>query len=135
MSANMRLEQRELVTAEKNAALSVIDFRRFDRNDLIASVVDMSPHGIGIEGNDRMEPGFVWFHDKVDGSKGGLLIWSRELGGRYRGGIKLVPLSKEEEEQLDQKFAQGLVRDPLDIAETIFASLKRIGAGLIVQTH
>ncbi len=136
MMIEMRHAPRQRVTEKKSYSMSVISFKRLEWNDLVVRVVDISPQGAGIEVESGIEPGFVWFSNKVDDKKGGLLMWSKQFGGRYRGGIKFVPLSVEEEQSTEQRLTgSGPFRDPTAIVDTIIESLKKSGGGSIVQTR
>jgi len=137
MMIEMRHTPRETVAETKAYWMSVISFKRLDWTDLIAKVVDMSPLGVGIEARSKMDPGFVWFSEKVDGQQGGLLMWSkqRDSDGKYRGGIRLVPLDPDEAKILQEKIKKaGPMKDPIVLVDTILDSLKKSGGGSIVQT-
>ena len=135
MMSEMRLMPRQPVMEKKDYSMSVISFKRLEWTDLVVSVVDMSPQGAGIEVESKMDPGFVWFSDTVDGRKGGMLMWSKQLGNKYRGGIKFAPLSPDEERSIQEKLSgSGPLRDPTVIVDTILDSLKKSGGGSIVQT-
>jgi hypothetical protein len=138
MMIEMRHTPREPVAGGTKAYwMSVISFKRLDWTDLIAKVVDVSPLGIGIEARSKIDPGFVWFSEKVDGHQGGLLLWSKQhdSDGKYRGGIRLVPLDPDEAKVLQEKIKNaGPVKDPSVIVDTILDSLKKSGGGAIVQT-
>jgi len=129
MMTEMRLMPRQPVMDKKDYSMSVISFKRLDWTDIVVSVVDMSLQGAGVEVEGRVEPGFVWFSDTVDGKKGGLLMWSKRLGSKYRGGIKFVPLSPDDEQRVQEKLAgSGEVKDPTVVVDTILDSLKKGGA-------
>ena len=78
MSVEMRHLARAPVGEKKDCAMSVISFKSLGWTDAVANLVDISPEDLGIEVQKRMEPGFVWFYDKVDGQNGGLLMWSKQ---------------------------------------------------------
>ena len=129
MMTEMRLMPRKPVMEKKDYSMSVISFKRLDWTDLVVSIVDMSPQGAGVEVESRIDPGFVWFSDTVGGRKGGLLMWSKQLGNKYRGGIKFAPLSPDEEQSIQEKLAgSGPLRDPTVVVDTILDSLKKSGA-------
>lgn len=132
----MRHMPRQPVAETKAYWMSVISFKRMDWTDLVAKVVDMNPLGVGIEAGSRIDPGFVWFSEKVDGHQGGLLMWSKERDGRYRGGVRLVPVTPDEAKNIQEQISKpGPRKDPMVIADTIFDSLKKSGGGSIVQTN
>ncbi len=129
----MRQAERRPVLDTKAYWMSVISFKRLDWTELIAKLVDISSLGVGIEARNKVEPGFVWFSEKVDGSRGGLLMWSKQLETRYRGGIKFVPLPPDEERSIQRKLAEsGLLKDPTIVVDAILASLKRTGGGPVM---
>ena len=73
-----------------------------------------------------MDPGFVWFSEKVDGSRGGLLMWSKQLDDKYRGGIKFVPISPDDEQNVQKKLAEsGPLKNSSVVVDTILASLQK----------
>ena len=81
----MRNMTRQPVSDTKAYWMSVISFKEMDWTELIAKVVDMSPHGVGIEARSKMDPGFVWFSEKVDGSRGPSYVEQavgRQVSGR-----------------------------------------------------
>ncbi len=88
----MRKVERQPVFDSRMYWMNVISFKRLEWTELIAKVVDISSQGVGIEARSKVEPGFVWFSEKVDGSRGGLLMWSRQFDSTFRGGIRFVPL-------------------------------------------
>jgi hypothetical protein len=135
MMIEMRQIPRQPVMDGKDYSMSVISFKRLDWTDLVVSVVDMSPQGAGIEVEKRIEPGFVWFSGKVNDKKCGLLMWSKQRGSRYRGGIRFVPISPDEEQSVQEKLeGSGPLKDPTIVVDTILDSLKKSGGGSIVQT-
>lgn len=109
--------------------LGVITFRRLDWLEAVANVTDLSVIGVGIESDTRLEPGFVWFKDRVGGYRGGVLMWSALRDGKYHAGIKFVPLSRDEERYVAEQVAWSRphmpVRDPEAIINTIIHSLKK----------
>jgi len=126
MATDMRHMPRQPVMDKKDYSMSVISFKRMDWTDLVASLVDMSPQGAGIEVERRIDPGYVWFSDTVDGRKGGMLMWSMQRGGKYRGGIKFVDLTPEEEQHVEEKLAgSGPLKDPAVVVDMILESLQK----------
>jgi hypothetical protein len=93
--------------------------------------VDINKQGVGIEVGSCVEPGFVWFKDRVWGHRGGLLLWSKQVGTTYRAGIKFLSLSSDEERSLHNRIVQsGLHRplaDPQKVVESLIESLKKEG--------
>jgi hypothetical protein len=134
MMIEMRQRARQEVVETKAHWVNVISFKRMDWTEMIAKVVDMSPLGVGIEMKIKVDPGFVWFPEKVDGSRCGLLMWSKQRNNTYRGGIKFVPLSPDDEQNVQKKLEESGLRDPLIVAETIMEALKKSGEGPLVQS-
>ncbi len=122
---------RHAVSTQRVCDLGIISFRRLLWTDVRVQVVNLSMTGVGIESNARLDPGFVWFKDRVGGQRGGVLMWSRQQDNRYRAGIRFVPLSRHEEQYLQEQIAWSLphtpVRDPEAIIDSIINSLKKEG--------
>jgi hypothetical protein len=110
---------------KKDCAMSVISFKSLDWTDAVADLVDISPEGLGIEARTPMEPGFVWFYDMIDGQKGGLLMWSKQFGNRFRGGIRFVPLAPDTARRVQENIeGLGPLRNPEDVINAILESLQ-----------
>ncbi len=134
MMNEMRQLARQPVAETMDHEMSIISFKRLDWTALMAKVIDRSPQGVGIEARSKVEPGFVWFSEKIEGSRGGLLMWSRQLDEKYRGGIKIVPLSPADEQGVQERLEEaGQLKDPAIVANAILDSLKKSGGGSIVQ--
>jgi hypothetical protein len=103
--------------------LCVINFKNLGWKDHRARIVDISRHGVGIEASDKMEEGFVWFRDRVGGFRGGVLMWSRQVGDKFRAGVRFVPLSILEETTIRQQLDQTKSRKPLQIPERVIAAI------------
>lgn len=123
--------QRHAISTQRVCCLGIISFRHLMWTDVRAQVVNLSVTGVGIESDMRLDPGFVWFKDRVGGHRGGVLMWSRQQDGRYRAGIRFVPLSRNEEQYVQEQVARSRphmpVRDPEAIINTIIHSLKKEG--------
>lgn len=120
--------QRYPIAGHRDCSMGVIAFRQLEWTDLVARIVDMSVIGIGIEVNQMVEPGLVWFKESVGGYRSGILVWSKQDGHRYRAGIKFVSLSRDEEAYLQEQVKQSLprepIRDPKQIISTLIESFK-----------
>ncbi len=128
MIIEMRQRARIPVPESRSFSLGLISFKRLDWNDLVANLVDRSEQGVGIEANGPVEPGFVWFDERVDGAKGGLLLWSKRIGPKYRGGIRFISLSPEEEDRVQRKLRNaGVQRDPTDVVDALLNSIRKSG--------
>lgn len=124
-----RQAHRSPIVVHRACSLGVIAFKHLEWKDHMARIVDLSRIGVGIESEERIEPGFVWFRDRVGGHKGGILMWSRPQGRKYRSGVRFVSLTHDEEqyvqEQMTQTRSHAPVRDPEAIIMTIIESLKK----------
>ncbi len=123
---------RQLITVHRDCVLGLISFKHLEWKDHLAQIVDISRSGVGIESATRIEPGFVCFNHRLGGHLSGVLLWSKQLGGKYRGGIRFVPLSSTQEswirEQISASPMHRPVRDPRAIIETIIESLQKDGS-------
>jgi hypothetical protein len=70
-----------------------------------------------------MEEGFVWFRDRVGGFRGGVLMWTRQVGEQFRAGIRFVPLSIVEETTVREQIEHARTHKPLQIPERIIATI------------
>ena len=126
---NMRETQRQPINVTRGCALGVITFKWLEWSDHVAQIVNISRDGVGIESAERLEPGFVWFKERVGGHRGGILIWSKQLGVTYRAGIKFVPLSPGEEHYVQEQVGHSdhgrSAPDPDAIIATLVESIKR----------
>jgi hypothetical protein len=137
MDENRQHEQRHshraLIIVQRFCSLGLITFKSLEWTNLKAHLVDLSRSGVGIESDDRVEPGFVWFKDRVGGHKGGVLMWSKRLNAKYRAGIRFVSLSRDEEKYVQEQVAQlrphRPLRDPEAIIATLLESIKKDAAG------
>ena len=117
---------------QRECSLCVITFKDLAWKDHSAILMDISRHGAGIDSDTKIDPGFVWFRDRVGGHKGGVLMWSRPAGHRFRAGVRFVPLTRSEEQFISDQIA--LVRadkplqDPVAVITTIMESLTNSSA-------
>jgi len=121
--AETRCVQRQPIIVRRDCSLGIIAFKRLTWSDHIARIVDINRQGVGIEVGSPVEPGFVWFKDRVWGHRGGLLLWSKQVGTGYRAGIKFLSLSLDEERSLQNHLAQSGMHKPLADPEKVVASL------------
>jgi hypothetical protein len=68
-----------------------------ERSDHVVRIVDISSGRVGVESDEQMEPGLAWFNNSIGDHRGGVLLWSRKQGDRYRAGIRFMSLSAEDE--------------------------------------
>jgi hypothetical protein len=127
----MRDVQRQPISVKRDCVLGIITFKQLEWKDHIAQIVDLSKKGVGIESITHLEPGFVWFKDRVGGYKGGVLVWSKQHGTRYRAGIKFLFLSRDAEQSVQERLARlkphTPLRDPEEIIATLMESIDRNG--------
>jgi len=121
--AEMRNIQRQPIMVKRECPLGIIAFKQLTWTDHIARIVDINKLGVGIEVSSCVEPGFVWFKDRVWGHRGGLLLWSKQVGTAYRAGIKFLSLSPEEEQSLQRHIVQSGIHRPLADPERVVVSL------------
>ena len=93
--APARQTNRHQVVQLRDFPFCLIPFKSLVSTVMTAHVINFSIKGAGIESDQRLEPGFVWFRDRIGGCKGGLLVWSRQVGDKYRAGVRFVPLSRD----------------------------------------
>jgi hypothetical protein len=109
---NKRNEQRQAsrypLAIQRDCTMCVITFKDLSWKDQLALLKDISMNGVGVESQKQIDPGFVWFRDRVGGHRGGVLMWSRQIGYHYRAGIEFVPLSREAEQFVQSQV--GLLR-------------------------
>ena len=120
---NKRDVQRQPITVKRDCNLGIITFKQLEWKDHVAHVVDLSKKGIGVESISYLEPGVVWFKDRVGGHRGGVLVWSKQLGTKYRAGIKFLPLSRDEERSVQEHLSRSKPHTPLRDPEKIIATL------------
>ncbi len=121
--------RRHAISSQRICHLGIISFQRLLWTDVQARIVDLSVTGVGIDSDEQLEPGFVWFKERVGGHRGGVLMWSRREDGRFRAGIRFVPLSRDEEQYVQEQVSRSRphkpVHDPETIINTIIHSLKK----------
>ncbi len=121
--------QRHSIATQRDCSLEVITFDEQARTDHLVQLVDLSVTGVGIESSKRVDPGLVWFRDRVGGYKCGVIAWSKQNGERYRAGIQFVSLTRDEEQYIQEQVRQsrpyGPLRDPQQLIATMIASLKK----------
>ena len=130
-----RQAHRYEVVQRREFTLWVIPFKSLECAILVAHVVDLSTYGVGIESEQPLKPGFVWFKDRIGGYKGGLLVWGRQKDGKYRAGVKFVPLSRDKElivqEQISMMRPNQPIHNPEVIISTILESMTRGDTGVM----
>jgi hypothetical protein len=99
--STLREAHREPVVVNRDCRLWIITLKHLEWKTHDSQLVDLSSKGVGIESTAHLEPGFVWFKDRVGRHKGGVLVWSKQRGTKYRAGIKFFNFSLEEEEYVE----------------------------------
>ena len=111
------------VTVKRYCSLGVIAFDNLEWNNHCARIVDLSATGLGIESDQPLDPGIIWFKECVCGQKCGVLVWCKQSGGQYRAGIQFVTLNHAEEEYLRRQVEQSQPCKPLQDPERVVATL------------
>ncbi len=106
---------------KRDCAMDVLTFKQLDRTDHHGNIVDISRSGVGIESNVPMEPGFVWFRNRIWGQHSGVLLWSKQVGTQYRSGIRFAPLPHDAGLCAKNQLAQSGPRGPLKDLERLIA--------------
>ena len=116
-------------TGSGRGSLSVIKFRDTDRAEHTAEIMDLNERSVRVESDRPINPGFVWFNDRVKGHKGGRVTWCQPFYGRYRAVVELVPLSRDQERLIQewaiQAGAHRSRRSPAEIIAALTESAKK----------
>jgi len=108
---------------------SVVSFKDINWVDNTVHIMNISETSVRVESDRPMEPGLVWFNDRVRGHKGGILVWCQKYDERYRAVIRLVPLTREEERMVQERAVRSSNhrphRSPEEIIATLSKSLRR----------
>lgn len=116
-------------TVVSDGSLSVVTFKDTSWVDHTADIVDLGESNLRVESDRPIDPGFVWFNDRVRGHKGGMVLWCRQFYGRYRAVMRLVPLTRDEERLIQERTLQSNShrphRSPEEIIATLSEALKR----------
>jgi len=118
-----RQSHRYEVVQLREFPLCLIPFKSLVSTVMIAHVVDISAKGVGIESAQHLEPGFVWFRDRIGGFKGGLIVWSKQVGSKYRAGVRFVPLTREKELLVQDRITAVRPLEPLHNPEVVIATI------------
>jgi len=114
---------------ERDCSLGVISFKDCTWSDHLVKIVDFSVIGIGIESDQPIEPGIIWFKENLYGHKCGSLVWRKKNGVRYRAGIQFISLTREQEKYLQLQIEQmrhfKRVQDPERIIAMLMAYIKK----------
>ena len=124
-----RQASRQPTDIQRRCSMGLLSFTHLDRSDHVVRIVDISSSGMGVESDEQMEPGLVWFYNSVEDYRSGILLWSRKQDDRYRSGIRFLSLTDEDERLLRYwPPCPGKLRPCLDPEELISAWM-RAGRG------
>lgn len=121
--AEMRHSQRQPIVVPRDCSMGIIAFKNFEWTDRVVRLADLGRSGVGIESGQMIEPGFVWFKDRVAGHKGGVVVWSRQNGEKFRAGIRLLPLSPDTEKYIQKECGEPQSHQSLREPEAVIATL------------
>jgi hypothetical protein len=125
-SSERKQIKRHSLISERHCSLRAVSCRTFTCTDQYVKIVDLSIIGIGVECDQPMDPGIIWFKESVYGQKWGHLVWQRKNGNRYRAGIEFISLSRLEEDYIIQRLEQGengrAIQDPEAIISRVITS-------------
>jgi len=121
--APARQANRYQVVQVREFPFCLIPFKSLVSTVMVAHVIDISAKGVGIEAGQQLEPGFVWFRDRIGGFKGGLLVWSRQVGEKYRAGVRFVSLSREKELFVQDRVTSLRPLEPLHNPEVVISTI------------
>ncbi len=122
--SELRQSIRYPLTVQRQCSLSLIIFKDLSWADHTANLKDIGRDGVGIESQQRIDQGFVWFHDRVGGFRGGVLVWSMQQGSNFRAGIQFVPLSLSQENDIEDEVSLMREHAPLRNPEALIATIR-----------
>jgi hypothetical protein len=125
--------QRYRVASQRTSVVGVITFDRLMRMEHIVRIVNLSVVGVGVESNERIEDGLVYFKKQIGGHKFGVVAWCRRHGDGYRAGINFTTLPLDQERHLLKQVRESRphkpLRDPEQIIAALLESIKRETSG------
>ena len=120
-----RQARRQPTVMHRRCSMGLLSFTHLETSDHVVRIVDISSRGVGVESDEPIDPGLVWFHTRVEDHRGGILLWSRKQGDRYRAGIRFLFLSAEDERLLRYwPPCPGNLRPCSDLEEFVAAWMK-----------
>ncbi len=115
--------RRHSVTVQRDCSLGVITFENLEWTHLQARIVDLSATGLGIESDQPIKPGIIWFRESISGQKCGILVWCKQNEYQYRAGIQFISLNPSEEKYFRKQLEQSQPHQPFHDPEQIVATL------------
>jgi len=115
--------QRYILITPRDCSLGVISFKKLEWTNYVVQIVNLSIIGVGIESTQKIEPGLIWFKERVGGYKCGVLKWSKQNGPAYRAGVEFVTLSRDEEEYIQEQLKQSEPHKPIPDPQQLMATL------------
>jgi len=119
----LRKASRYPLAMQRDCAMCIITFKDLSWKDQLAFLKDISTNGVGVESEKRIDTGFVWFLERVGGHRGGVMMWSRQVGYSYRAGIEFVPLSHEAEQFVQGQVSLLRAHQPLPDPEAMMSTI------------
>lgn len=104
--------KRHSVVKDRDRRLGVIAYENLEWTEHNVKIVDLSVIGVGIEADQQLSPGIVWFRERVSGQRCGFLVWSRKIGDRYRSGIQFITLNRADEDYLRRQVSLTRPSEP-----------------------
>jgi hypothetical protein len=110
---------------QRRCSLGLLSLMHLEKSDHVVRIVDISSSGVGVESDEQMEPGMVWFNNNIGDHRGGVLLWSRKHDDQYRAGIRFLSFSAEDERILrNWPPCPGQLRSYIDLEENISVWMK-----------
>jgi hypothetical protein len=109
----------------RRCSLGLLSFTHLEISDHIVRILDISSCGLGVESDEQMEPGLVWFHNRVGVHRGGILVWNKKQADRYLASIRFLSLAPEDERLLRYwPPCPGQLRSCMDLEDVISVWMK-----------
>lgn len=110
---------------QRRCSLGLLSLTHLEMSNHVVRIVDINSGGVGVESDEQLEPGLVWFHTSVGDHRVGILLWSRKQDDQCRAGIRFLSLSAEDERLLrNWPPCPGPLRPCIDLEEFISAWMK-----------
>jgi hypothetical protein len=117
-------------TEPRELFFGIISRDRLSWSEHSARILNIGSSGLWIETREHVEPGYVWLRQRIRGTRGGFLEWSKRRGERYCARIRFVPLSWNVKHYVRERARRSHPPVPLrDPAEIIAGLLPRRGPG------